>query len=162
MSAEDRATRRREIAARLREARLRAGLSQAGLGRLLAPRVAGATISNWERGVAAVDLPTLEELARILDQPTDFLTGRAPARRDDALAGLGREVLQAAQRRGLAAPADGPARVVALPVLGPAGRPGAATRDVPAWLLAAGLAEPVLVPVPDDGCARSGSRPATT
>jgi len=151
MSAEDRVARRREIAARLREARLRAGLSQAGLGRLLAPRVAGATISNWERGLAAVDLPTLEELARVLDQPTDFLTGRAPPRRDDALAGLGRDVLQAAERRGLAKPEPGPVRVVALAVIGPDGHPGAATRDVPAWLLAAGMAEPLLVAVPDDG-----------
>jgi len=152
MSTEQRpARRRREIAARLREARLRAGLSQAGLGRLVEPRAAGATVSNWERGVAALDLPLLEELARVLDQPLAFFTGEVPPRRDDALAGLGREVLQAAQRRGLATPAPGPARVVALAVLGPDGRPGAATRDVPTWLLAAGLAEPVLIPVPDDG-----------
>ncbi len=94
--------RRKEIASKIREARLRAGLSQEGLGRLLNPPVVGATISGWERAQASVDVPTLEELARVLDQPLHFFTGQVVPRRDTEAEAIGKEMLRIIRNRGYA------------------------------------------------------------
>lgn len=92
--------RRQEIAAKVKEARLRSGLSQEGLGGLVKPNVTGATISKWERGEAAIDVPTLEDLARVLDQPLQFFLGQAVPRRDTEAEAIGNEVLRIVQRHG--------------------------------------------------------------
>lgn len=88
-----------EIAARVRAARLASGLSQEGLGQLVTPKVSGATISTWENGKAGLDVPTLEELGRVLDQPLQFFTGQATPRRDTEAETLGRAVLRIVEER---------------------------------------------------------------
>jgi SOS-response transcriptional repressor LexA len=94
--------RRREIGARIRTARLSAGLSQEGLGGMLTPPVTNGTISNWERAETSVDIPTLEDLARVLDQPLQYFTGQAVPRRDTEMEAFGKEVVRLIERRGLA------------------------------------------------------------
>lgn len=91
--------RRQEIGARIRDARSMAGLSQEGLGGKMTPVVTDGTISNWERGVSSVDVPTLEELGRVLRQPLDFFTGQAAPRRDTEAEALGRAVLKIVEER---------------------------------------------------------------
>jgi SOS-response transcriptional repressor LexA len=94
--------RRQEIGARIKQARLRAGLSQEGLGGMMRHKVSYGTVSNWEGGKVGVDLPLLEEIARILDQPLQYFTGQAVPRRDTEMEALGKEVVRLIERRGLA------------------------------------------------------------
>lgn len=93
--------RRQEIGTRIREARAKAGLSQEGLGGKMTPVVTDGTISNWERGVSSVDVPTLEELGRVLRQPLQFFTGQAAPRRDTEAEALGRAVMRIVEERQL-------------------------------------------------------------
>lgn len=93
-------TRRKAIAAKIKDARLRAGLSQEGLGGLVTPNVSGATISTWERGEAGLEVAQLEDLARVLDQPLQFFLGQAVPRRDTEAEAIGNEVLRIVQRHG--------------------------------------------------------------
>ncbi len=92
-------TRRREIGARIRSARLEAGLSQEGLGALLSSNVSGATISTWESGQVGLDVPTLEDLGRVLRRPLLYFLGEIPKRDTEAEA-IGKEVLRIVQRHG--------------------------------------------------------------
>ncbi len=90
--------RQKEIGASIRRAREIAGLSQEGLGHYFG--VSGAAVSRWEAGKVALDLPTLEELSRVLDQPLQFFTGQAVPRRDTEAEAIGKEVLRIVQRHG--------------------------------------------------------------
>ncbi len=85
------------LGAAIRQARLRAGFSQEGLGQQLG--VSGPAVSKWESGKTAIDLPTLEALARLTDQPLRFFLGQEPPRRDTELEALGREVMHLVERR---------------------------------------------------------------
>lgn len=71
------------IAGRLREARLRAGLSQKKLGILagIDEFSASARINQYERGKHSPEFSTVERLAKILGVPTPFFYCR-----DDDLA----------------------------------------------------------------------------
>ncbi len=91
--------RRQEIGTRIKRARDLAGLSQDGVAGMLG--ITGATISKWENGKSDVDIPTLEEVARVLRQPLRFFTGEEGPRRDTELEALGREVMQVVERRQL-------------------------------------------------------------
>lgn len=97
MESERSQRRKKEIAAKIKQARERSGLSQEGLGGKMSPPVVGATISNYERAVSSVDVPTLEEIARVLEQPLQFFTGQAAPRRDNEAEALGRAVLKLVQ-----------------------------------------------------------------
>ena len=71
------------VAQRLKEARLRAGISQKRLGILagIDEFSASARINQYERGKHTPEFSTSERLARVLDVPTPFLYCR-----DDDLA----------------------------------------------------------------------------
>jgi transcriptional regulator with XRE-family HTH domain len=71
------------VAKRLREARLRAGLSQKALGIKagIDPFAASARINQYERGKHAPDIGTAARLARVLAVPAPFLYAQ-----DNALA----------------------------------------------------------------------------
>jgi len=71
------------IAERLREARIRAGLSQKRLGILagIDEFSASARINQYERGKHSPEFSTVERLAKVLDTPTPFFYCR-----DDDLA----------------------------------------------------------------------------
>ena len=71
------------IALRLREARLRAGLSQEKLGVLagIDEFSASARINQYERGKHVPDLHTLERLAKVMNTPAPYFYAR-----DDELA----------------------------------------------------------------------------
>jgi SOS-response transcriptional repressor LexA/DNA-binding transcriptional regulator YiaG len=89
--------RKREIGAKVRQARERAGLSQEGLGTYF--NVSGAAVSRWESGRVDISIPVLEEIARIVDQPLQFFTGQAAPRRDTEAEALGRAVLKLVEER---------------------------------------------------------------
>jgi transcriptional regulator with XRE-family HTH domain len=63
------------VAQRLKEARLRAGISQKQLGIKagIDPFAASARINQYERGKHVPDLLTAERLAKVLDVPPPFL-----------------------------------------------------------------------------------------
>jgi transcriptional regulator with XRE-family HTH domain len=63
------------LAKRLKEARLRAGISQKRLGILagIDEFVASARINQYETGKHAPELETAERLAKVLDVPTPYL-----------------------------------------------------------------------------------------
>ncbi len=90
--------RQKEIGARVRRAREMAGLSQEGLAHYFG--VSNAAISRWESGKVALDVPTLEELGRILDQPLQFFTGQAIPQRDTEAEAIGKEMLRIIRNRG--------------------------------------------------------------
>lgn len=66
------------IARRLREARLRAGISQKTLGILaeIDEFSSSARVNQYERGKHIPDFQTLEKFARILNVPTEFFYAR--------------------------------------------------------------------------------------
>lgn len=66
----------RQIGNRIREARVRAGLSQPQLSRLA--EVANATVSRWETGKTVPTLNSLYRLAEALDVPVGSLVYRRP------------------------------------------------------------------------------------
>lgn len=72
------------VAKRLREARLRAGISQRQLGIRagIDEFAASPRVNQYERGKHVPDLGTAERLAKVLKVPTPFLYAK-----DDALAG---------------------------------------------------------------------------
>ena len=63
------------IARRIREARLRAGISQAALGEAtgMDPSVASPRMNQYERGKHAPDLLTAERIAKALSVPAPYL-----------------------------------------------------------------------------------------
>jgi transcriptional regulator with XRE-family HTH domain len=67
--------RAKEIGARIKAARLRASLSQEGMGSLMG--VSGPAVSKWETGQSKVDVPLLEEVAVVVGQPLSFFTENA-------------------------------------------------------------------------------------
>ncbi len=71
------------VAQRLREARVRAGISQKKLGTLagIDEFSASARINQYERGKHSPEFNTVERLAKVLDTPTPFFYCR-----DDELA----------------------------------------------------------------------------
>lgn len=89
--------RSKEIGAQIKRAREVASLSQEGLGSYF--KVSGATVSRWEAGQVDLGVPTLEEIARILDQPLQFFTGQATPPRDSRMEALGREVLRLVEQQ---------------------------------------------------------------
>mgnify|MGYP001604354824 CR=1 FL=1 len=66
------------IARRLREARLRAGISQKTLGMLagIDEFSASARVNQYERGKHVPDFLTLEKFANVLSVPTEFFYAR--------------------------------------------------------------------------------------
>ena len=60
---------------RLREARLRAGLSMRGVGvrMLLPPKRASVYVSRWEAGGRTPELETVNRIARVVSVPPSYL-----------------------------------------------------------------------------------------
>lgn len=60
---------------RLREARLRAGLSMRGVGvkMLLPPKRASVYVSRWESGGRTPELGTVNQIARVVSVPPSYL-----------------------------------------------------------------------------------------
>lgn len=73
------------IASRLREARLRAGISQKTLGMLagIDEFTSSARMNQYERGKHVPDFLTLEKFASVLNVPTEFFYAR-----DDTMADM--------------------------------------------------------------------------
>ena len=77
--------RKRQIADRLKQARLDLGLSQKQLGRLFG--TSDVTIGEIERGISNISIPDLERIAKILGRPLDWFLSdeaRLPSRHPQA------------------------------------------------------------------------------